>query len=447
MANDEHVALLKQGLKAWNSWREKSSAIRPNLFDDVTGADLTWADLSEAYLKEANLSGADLVGADLSGWGHPHRWNLSRADLSEANLSSADLSWANLRGAHLNKANLSEAILNRANLRGAHLNKANLSGLGNLTWADLSWANLSGANLSGAHLGLSSFSRANLSGADLSEAHLFRTYLSRANLSGADLSGANLRQANLSGADLRRANLRETNLSRVNLRGADLSGADLEAATLLGTDLTFADLTGCRIYGVSAWSLKLEGAKQQKLVITQWNEPEITVDNIEVGQFIYLLLHNEKLQRVIDTITTKVVLILGRFSLPERKEVLNALRSELRKTGRDYVPVVFDFEKPKSGTTINTIMLLARMARFVIADISDAKSVLQELQAIVPSSPKLPVQSIIVSTQEEPGMFDAFQAYPWFLSVHRYETAAQLLAELDERVIGPAEAEVARLRT
>jgi hypothetical protein len=58
--------------------------------------------------------------------------------------------------------------------------------------------------------------------------------------------------------------------------------------------------------------------------------------------------------------------------------ILDALRDELRN--RNYAPVVFDFEKPRSGTTINTVTLLARMARFVIADISDAKSVLQELQ-------------------------------------------------------------------
>jgi hypothetical protein len=129
-----------------------------------------------------------------------------------------------------------------------------------------------------------------------------------------------------------------------------------------------------------------------------------------------------------------VVLILGRFSLPDRKRVLDALRDQLRKPGRNYVPVVFDFEKPRSQTTINTIMLLARMARFVIADISDAKSVLQELQAIVPSSPKLPVQPIIVATQTEPGMFDSFQAYPWFLKVYSYDAPAQLLAHLDELV-------------
>jgi hypothetical protein len=51
----------------------------------------------------------------------------------------------------------------------------------------------------------------------------------------------------------------------------------------------------------------------------------------------------------------------------------------------------------------------------VITDMSDAKSVLQELQAIVPSGPKFPLQPIIVAAQEEPGMFDSFEAYSWFL--------------------------------
>ena len=86
------------------------------------------------------------------------------------------------------------------------------------------------------------------------------------------------------------------------------------------------------------------------------------------------------------------------------------------------------------------------MARFVIADISDAKSVLQELRGIVPDNPTLPVQAIIVSTQEEPGMFDFFKRYPWFITVHRYDDQAQLLVDLKDRVIGPLEAEVAKLR-
>lgn len=213
---------------------------------------------------------------------------------------------------------------------------------------------------------------------------------------------------------------------------------------LVRTNLANAVLTGYRVYGISAWDVKVsKETKQQDLVVTPLGKPEVTTDDLEVAQFIYLLLSNEKLQRVIDTITSKVVLILGRFS-PERKMVLDALRDELRK--RNYAPVVFDFEKPRSGTTINTVTLLARMARFVIADISDAKSVLQELQAIVPSSPKLPVQPIIITGQEEPGMFDSIEAYHSVLKVHRYDSLTQLLADLKDRVICPLEAEVAKLR-
>jgi hypothetical protein len=321
--------------------------------------------------------------------------------------------------------------LYKANLLGANLHKADLT-MADLGATDLTIANLSEADLSEARLQL----------ATLTSASLLKANLSRARLEGAVFADADLSEADLRRADLSRADFREARLN-----GTDLRGADLSEATFVDTDLTGADLTGCRVYGVSAWGLKLsEDTKQQSLIITPENEPEITTDNIEVAQFIYLLLHNEKLQRVIDTITTKVVLILGRFSLPERKAVLDTLRDELRKPGRSYVPVVFDFKNPKSQTTVNTITLLARMARFVIADVSDAKSVLLELQAIVPNSPKLPVQPIIVAAQEEPGMFDSFEPYPWFLKICRYDDLAQLLTHLDEWVISPAEAKVAKLR-
>src|SRR5262245_27799379 len=122
------------------------------------------------------------------------------------------------------------------------------------------------------------------------------------------------------------------------------------------------------------------------------------------------MLHNEKIRDVIDTITSKAVLILGRFT-DERKAVLDGLREELRK--RDYVPILFDFEKARSQTTDETITLLARMARFVIADLSDAKSVIQELRGIVPDLPSVVVQPLILTPQEEPGMFDFIRKFPW----------------------------------
>ena len=64
------------------------------------------------------------------------------------------------------------------------------------------------------------------------------------------------------------------------------------------------------------------------------DEPEITIDDIEVAQFVYLLLYNQKIRKVIDTITSKAVLILGRFT-EEHKRGLNAIRDELRRRYMD----------------------------------------------------------------------------------------------------------------
>jgi hypothetical protein len=145
------------------------------------------------------------------------------------------------------------------------------------------------------------------------------------------------------------------------------------------------------------------------------------------------VLHSGKLRRTIDTITSKVVLILGRFP-PHRKAVLDAMRDRLRQPDLGYVPVVIDFEKPRSQTTVETVMMLARMARFVIADLSDAKSVLQELQLIVAGNPLLPVQPIIIAAQQEPAMFDFIERFPSVLRTYRYDDLAQLTADFDTLV-------------
>jgi Pentapeptide repeats (8 copies) len=261
-------------------------------------------------------------------------------------------------------------------------------------------------------------------------------------LSGADLSDANLITANLSGANLYSANLSRAtlsfaDLSRANLSDANLSGADLKRTILVETNLERAILTDCSVYGCSAWNLRLIGANQRDLVIPPNDEPKITVDNLEVGQFIYLLLNNERIRDVINTITSKVVLILGRFT-DERKAVLDAIREELRR--HDYLPVLFDFEKPAGHDITETIGTLAHMARFVIADITDAKSIPQELMAIVPNLPSVPIQPLLLTTQSEYEMFDHFQRYPWVLQTFRYDNETMLLASLKEKVIEPAEA-------
>ncbi len=169
-------------------------------------------------------------------------------------------------------------------------------------------------------------------------------------------------------------------------------------ATMVRTELKTTNLSNCRIFGISAWHLDLEETIQSDLVITEEHEPAVTVDNLEVAQFIYLLLYNEKLRDVIDTIGKKAVLIFGRFT-DERKAVLEAIREELRR--RDYIPILFDFEKPASRDLTETVSTLAHMARFVIADITDAKSIPQELSIIVPNLPSVAVQPLILKDQDE----------------------------------------------
>ena len=67
MANEKYLAILKQGVDAWNTWRKENIAILPNLIGaNLIGANLRGANLSGANLSEANLSDARLRGANLS---------------------------------------------------------------------------------------------------------------------------------------------------------------------------------------------------------------------------------------------------------------------------------------------------------------------------------------------------------------------------------------------
>jgi hypothetical protein len=170
-------------------------------------------------------------------------------------------------------------------------------------------------------------------------------------------------------------------------------------------------------------------------VITMPDQPEITVDNIEVGQFIYLLLHNEKIRSVLDTITSKVVLILGRFS-KERKPVLDELRAALRR--RNMLPILFDFSIPANLDVTETVKVLAGLARFVIADVTDATEVRVELHKIIPEFTLLPVQPILLLGQPEFISLKHLKNFPWVLPTFEYESQDHLLDNLEARVIEPA---------
>jgi hypothetical protein len=282
-----------------------------------------------------------------------------------------------------------------------------------------------------------------LRGADLRGADLRGANLAEANLSRAKLTEANLSRAKLTEANLSRATLTEAKLNWANLRRANLRGANLQASTLLDADFTDADLTGCRIYGVSAWGLKLERTKQQNLVITRADEAEIAVDDIEVAQFIYLLLHNEKIRDVIDTIGKKSVLLLGRFN-EGRIAILERLRERLRSLG--FVPMVFNFDKPETKDFTETVRLLAGLSHFVIVDITNPRSAPLELQATVPDY-MVPFAPILEKGQDSFAMFvDLQNKYDWVLEpVIVYSSVDRLIEVLEDKIVRPAEAKFNQL--
>jgi hypothetical protein len=285
-------------------------------------------------------------------------------------------------------------------------------------------------DLSSTHIGES-----NLQGhADL------RAYnLEGANLSSTFLLWANLRAANLRGANLRGAKLIGANLGHADLREADLTGADLTEAIMVRTKIDKAKISGSSIYGINAWDLQGQFEEQDDLDITPpspFAKTIIAVDDIKVAQFIYLILNNEEIQKVINTLTSKSVLILGRFAVPERKVILDALRDKLREFG--LLPIVFDFERPTDKDFTETIKTLAGLSYFVIADVTNPKSSPLELQATVPDY-QIPFVPIIHEGEKPFSMMvDLQKKYSWVLNTVTYDSMETLIKILKPLIIDPA---------
>lgn len=327
-------------------------------------------------------------------------------DFSGAVFNSMTLSEANLAGANLEKSDLWEVMFTNCDLRAA---------------------NMRGVNLGKAYLCDSDLREAILCDADLRYADFGGADLSGADLSGADLERAEFLEARLCGAKLVDAVLYNTDLNSADLTNANLSGADLSLADLVETNLTRATLTGCRIYGISAWNVILDETQQNDLIVSRDGEPFVTVDDLEVAQFIYLILNNTKIRNVIDTITSKGVLILGRFADPKRKAVLDGLREKLRDF--DLLPMVFDFDRPTDKDYTETVQTLAGMSMFVIADVTNPKSTPLELESTVKQFkiPYIPIIDISADPRPFSMLADLQKSFHWVLSTLQYETKEDLL--------------------
>lgn len=452
MANQEHLDILKQGVEVWNKWRREHPEIEPDLngidFDEVITALPTYMEAQNINFDELDLEynffsaihnrtvnnlrfsalvenredGFDLVGIDLHG-ANLRGCSITDLQLSNVDLSHSDLRSADLRSTFLLETDLSEATLTKANLQDAFFYKASFRE----------------ARIDQAELRAMLVRDLDVSNADFSGSKLEEACFLEAQLNGATLSGTDLREAWFVCVDLSQGDLSDSDLRGAKFYFATLDETDLSGAQFVQTEWHDSKLTNCKIYGISAWNLQLENTKQLDLIITDPDEATITVDNLEVAQFIHLLLNNAKIRDTIDTIARKAVLILGRFT-SERKAVLDAVKVALRS--QNYLPIVFDFDKPSSQDLTETVSTLAHLSRFIIVDLTDPSSTPYEV-ATIASNHIRPIQALFHPTAEAKRVFATFpdltRRYHWVLPPYEYQDQEQLLASLQTKVIEPAE--------
>lgn len=226
----------------------------------------------------------------------------------------------------------------------------------------------------------------------------------------------NLRVSKLGGATFINCTFENSDLSfcsaqDIEFNDCSFKNCDLSNMTFVNSKFIDSKLNYCRIYGISTWDVVLDNTIQQDLIITKKDDiTPITIDNLEMAQFLYLMLNNSKLRNVIDTMTTKVVLILGRFKY-ERKVILDTIKNEVRNNG--LIPILFDFEGPKNRDLTETVQLLASMSKIIIADITDPSCIPHELYSIIPTLRSSVIQPIQLEGERPYAMFNDLLVYPW----------------------------------
>jgi len=167
-----------------------------------------------------------------------------------------------------------------------------------------------------------------------------------------------------------------------------------------------------------------------------------------VGSTLALMREMDGLNfgEIMSELTQRRVLILGRFSR-RRLPVLEAIKGHLSKHKNRYLPELFTFDKPKSRDLVEAIKGFAALSRFVIADLSEPKSVQQELEAIAPDFQSVPIVPLINQTGKEYATFEAIKRRMQVVKpTIRYRDVDDLIVKLDTHVVPAAETKLTEVR-
>jgi hypothetical protein len=292
---------------------------------------------------------------------------------------------------------------------------------------------------------------------------------SRIDLHGVSIIGAFAEAINFGGAtfdtvyfddgDFSRANFRHCTFVNTKFNKTILTGANFEGATFINCNLNRVNLSAAYfhvkeirdtvVYGISSWDLSVgEQSVQSNLVIEKTYDlysdilaagrvPQ-SVDNIELAQFIYYLSNHKKMRDTLNILNGKGVLLLGKFK-EGGLERLYQLRDWF--SSQNYLPMIFDFDRPASLDYTETIVTLSGLSKMVVADLSGS-SVPHELHAILTNFAK----PVIVYHDKAPYSMlkDLKRKNPYFHDISFDGSNEQLLRLLPDKIVD-AEADFAAI--
>ncbi len=252
------------------------------------------------------------------------------------------------------------------------------------------------------------------SGIQMNNVSVFNAFAEGLNVQNATITGCHFEEGDFSRANFSNTVFINTKFNKTILTDASFTGVtfincNLNRVNLANADFSLKEIRETVVYGISAWDLKTNPEmKQSKLVIEKSYELysdiiasgriPMMVDDIEMAQFVYYLSSHKKMRNMINILNSKGVLLLGQFR-DGGLERLYKLMDWLRE--RNYTPMLFDFDRPENLDYTETVITMAGLSKFILADLSGG-SVPQELHATLTNFEK-PV--IAYSNQPAYSMF------------------------------------------
>jgi len=283
------------------------------------------------------------------------------------------------------------------------------------------------------------FSYADLTGADFLSADLMYSDFEGSIIKDTEFHSSLLMASNFKNSIINKSSFFGANIWASNFNSAIIRDSDFYGCNLSNVDLSNAEISNCYIYGISAWGIKRNDlTKTSNLIITSMysESAKITVDDIELAQFISLVMDNKKISNLINSMRTKSVLILGSFD-NKTKLVLDRIKEVI--PNYNLIPIVFDFIPSEKQDLIETVKTIALLSSFVIVDLSIPAGQLHELASIVRDT-YIPFATIANEDSKQTIMLNEFKHQYWFRSdkfIYSLETYKEQIPSLLENEIIP----------